>query len=165
MRPTEIVRHSEGANTFQRSSGSARWGAVSLPIEDIVPVGATMGGFDLTPPRDTQSVTPLPAAMARLQRLHAAAAHLAEESPEIIANPDAAWGMEQTLIGAMVSCLSTGETREDSVAQRQHELIMRRFHRVLEGEAGSIALRYGNLQADRGLRAYFASTADVGRSW
>jgi transcriptional regulator GlxA family with amidase domain len=70
--------------------------------------------------------------MARLQRLHAAAGHLAEEAPEIIANPDAARGPEQALIEAMIGCLGKGEVGEDSVAQRQHELIMRRFRRVVE---------------------------------
>ena len=116
-----------------------------------------MAGCDLTPPRDTMRVTPPPEVMTRLQRLHAAATHLAETAPEIIANPDAARGLEQALTQAMVGCLRVGSVNEDSVAQRQHELIMRRFHRVLEGEAGSIALRYGNLQADRGLRADFGN--------
>jgi AraC-like DNA-binding protein len=50
----------------------------------------------------------------------------------VIANPDAAYGLEQALIEAMVGCLGNNEAREDSVAQRQHELIMRRFRRVVE---------------------------------
>src|ERR1700736_2366573 len=33
MHPTNIVRHGEGESTFQRSSGSASWGAMSLPLE------------------------------------------------------------------------------------------------------------------------------------
>jgi AraC-like DNA-binding protein len=61
-----------------------------------------------------------------------AAGQLAEEAPEIIANPDAARGLEQVLIEAMIGCLGEGEAREDSTVQRQHELIMRRFRRVLE---------------------------------
>ena len=39
MLPTNIVRHGEGASTFQRSSGSARWGAMSLPLADAAAVG------------------------------------------------------------------------------------------------------------------------------
>jgi hypothetical protein len=35
--------------------------------------------------------------MTNLQRLNAAAGHLAETAPEIIANPDAAYGLEQAL--------------------------------------------------------------------
>jgi AraC-like DNA-binding protein len=132
MQPIKITRHSEGANTFQHSSGSACWGAMSLPAEDIAIVGAAMVGCDLTPPTDTLTVTPAPAAMARLQRLHAEAGRLAEEAPEIIADPEAARGLEQALIEAMVHCLGAGEVGEDSVAQRQHELIMRRFRRGVE---------------------------------
>ena len=116
MRPTNITRHSEGKDSFQRSSGSACWGAMSLPVEDMASVGAAMAGCDLTPPKDMLFVTPSPAAMARLQRLHAAAGRLAEEAPEIIADPEAARGLEQALIEAMIGCLAKGEVGEDSVA-------------------------------------------------
>jgi AraC-like DNA-binding protein len=105
---------------------------MSLAVEDMAAIGEAMAGIDLKPPRDEILVTPQPAAMARLQRLHAAAGHLAEEAPEIIANPDAARGLEQSLIEAMVGCLADGEVREDSLAQQHHELIMRRFHKVVE---------------------------------
>ena len=132
MQPTDIVRHAEDEAYFQRSSGSASFGAMSLPEEDMAAIGEAMAGLDLTPPRDAMLVTPQPGAMARLQRLHAAAGHLAEEAPEIIVNPDAARGLEQALVEAMISCLVDGEVREDSVAQRHHEIVMRRFQRVVE---------------------------------
>jgi len=132
MQPTNIVRHGEGQVYYQRSSGPASFGGMSLAVEDMAAIGEAMAGIDLKPPRDEILVTPQPAAMARLQRLHAAAGHLAEEAPEIIANPDAARGLEQSLIEAMVGCLADGEVREDSLAQQHHALIMRRFHKVVE---------------------------------
>ncbi len=132
LQPINILRHHEGGASFQHSSGSACWGAMSLPVEAMDSVGAAIAGCDLTPPRDALIANPSPAAMARLQRLHAAAGQLAERSPEIIANPDAARGLEQALIEAMVACLGGGEVREDRSAQRQHQLIMRRFRHVLE---------------------------------
>ena len=132
MQPTNIVRHGEGQVYYQRSSGPASFGGMSLAVEDMAAIGEAMAGIDLKPPRDEILVTPQPAAMARLQRLHAAAGHLAEEAPEIIANPDAARGLEQSLIEAMVGCLAHGEVREDSLAQQHHALIMRRFHKVVE---------------------------------
>jgi AraC-like DNA-binding protein len=70
--------------------------------------------------------------MARLRQLHAAAGDLAQRAPEIIANPDAARGLEQELIEAMVDCLACSETRESSLAQGQHAIVMRRFRRVVE---------------------------------
>jgi AraC-like DNA-binding protein len=132
MLQTNIVRHGEGESTFQRSSGSASWGAMSLPLADMATIGETMAGVDLTPPRNAMLITPPPAAMATLQRLHAAAGHLAEEAPEILANPDAARGLEQVLIEAMVDCLGRGQEREHTVAQGQHMIVMGRFRRVLE---------------------------------
>ena len=157
MQPIKITRHSEGANTFQHSSGSACWGAMSLPAEDIAIVGAAVVGCDLTPPKDTLSVTPSPAAMAKLQRLHAAAGRLAEEAPEIIANPDAARGLEQALIEAMVSSLGEQSVREDRSALRHHATILRRFRRAVE-ETPDQALYIPELckaigVADRTLRA------------
>ena len=95
-----------------------------------------MAGCDVTPPKDPLILTPPPLAMAKLLRLHAAAGRLAKEAPEIIANPDAARGLEQALTEAMVGCLNMGSDHEDAVAQRQHALIMRRFRRVLEEKSG-----------------------------
>ena len=132
MQPTSIVRHSQGKNSFQHSSGSACWGAMSLPVEEMVSAGATIAGVDLAPPRDALMVTPAPSAMAKLQRLHAAAGRLAEEAPEIIAHPEAARGLEQALIEAMVGCFGDGEAREDRSAQRRHAMILRRFRRAVE---------------------------------
>ena len=132
MRPTDIERLPEGISSFLRSSGSASWGAMTLPIDDMASVGAAMVGCDLRPPRVSLIVTPPMAAMAKLQRLHAAAGRLAEDAPEIIAQPEAARGLEQALIEALVGCLGEGSADEDRLAQRRHSLIMRRFRRAVE---------------------------------
>jgi hypothetical protein len=94
MQPTNIVRHSEGQNYYRRSSGLAAYASMSLPAAVMVSFGAAIAGVDLTSPKDPLMHTPPPSAMAKLQRLHAAAGHLAEEVPEVIANPDAARGLE-----------------------------------------------------------------------
>lgn len=132
MHTTNIMRASEGVNSYQRTSGSASWGAMSLPLADAAVVGETLAGCDLRPPRNSMLITPPPSTMARLQRLHAAAGHLAEHAPEIIANPGAARGLEQALIEAMVDCLGCGQERRSTLAQGQHAIVMRRFRRVLE---------------------------------
>ena len=132
MLPTNIVRYNEGKSYFRRSAGSALYGSISMPVAEIVSVGAAMAGLDLTPPEHPLILTPPPSAMTRLQRLHAAAGQLAEDAPEIIAHPEAARGLEQTVIEALVACLDRGAADEDRVAQRHHSLVMRRFHRILE---------------------------------
>jgi AraC-like DNA-binding protein len=130
--PHEIVRHNPGRTYYQGTSGPAHWAVMSLPADDMISLGGAIAGCDLTPPRDALVLTPSPSAMVTLQRLHAAAGRLAEEAPEIIANPEAARGLEQSLILAMVECLSIAEVREDRSAQRHHGMIMRRFRRAVE---------------------------------
>jgi AraC-like DNA-binding protein len=132
MQPTNIVRYSAGQNYYRRSSGFAAYGSMSLPLAEMAAVGEALGAADLAPPRDAMLITPLPTAMARLQRLHAAARDLAETAPEILANPDAARGLEQALVEAMVGCLAPQKARDNSLAQGQHAIIIRRFRRVLE---------------------------------
>ena len=132
MQAISLVRLSEGENAFQQSSGTACFTGMSLPVEEMASAGAALGGYDLTPPSDRLLVTPPPAAMARLQRLNAAAGQLAEVAPAVIAHPEAARSLEQALIEAVVGCLVTGEVREDRSAQRRHALIMRRFHHAVE---------------------------------
>lgn len=132
MEPTKLLRHSEGQSYYHHSFGSACYASMSLPVTDMVCVGAAVAGCDLTPPNDPLLLTPSPSAMARLQRLHAAAARLAEDAPEIIAHPEAARGLEQALIEAVVGCLGAGEVGADRSALRRHAMILRRFRRAVE---------------------------------
>jgi AraC-like DNA-binding protein len=80
--------------------------------------------------------------MSRLQGLHAAAAQLARQSPEIIANPATAFALEQDLMQALTACIRSPESSEDTYGKRHHELIMRRFHTAI---------------AERGMRPVYIS--------
>lgn len=135
LRPGTILRYTEGQTFFQRSSGPVSFGAMSLPIEEMMSAGATMRGVDLKAPRDPISVAPDPVAMARLQHLHAAAGQLAEHGPEVIANPEAARGLEQELVHAMVDCLAPANTRRETSATNRHTAIMKRFRAFLEANS------------------------------
>jgi AraC-like DNA-binding protein len=132
LRPENIIRHRVDGSSYLHSSDATNIGAMSLPLEDTASVGAVIAGCDLTPPPDALVVTPQPAAMAKLQRLHAAAGRLAEVAPEVIAHPEAARGLEQALIDAMIGCLTTSVAAEERSARRRHEHIMRRFHELIE---------------------------------
>jgi hypothetical protein len=138
---------------------------MSLPIEDMASVSAAVTERDLMPLANSVLVTPPPAEMAKLQCLHAAAVQLAEDAPAVIAHPEAARGLEQALIEALIGCLSIGEVRENRLAQRHHlgispkrYLMLRRMHfarRALrDGSPGTttvteIAAQYGFWQFGR----------------
>jgi len=132
LRLSNIVRRSEGESHFQKSEGFASFGSISLPIAQLESLGDSFVSYDLVPPKDSLSLTPPPDALARLQNLHAAAGQLAEHAPDVVAVPEAAHGLEQALIDAMVGCFGSGEVDADRSALRQHALVMRRFHRIVE---------------------------------
>jgi AraC-like DNA-binding protein len=132
LRPGQIIRHKVGGSSHQHASGGTGIGAMSLPLEDMAAVGAVIAGCELTAPSDALIVTPPPAAMAKLLRLHAAAGQLAEAAPEVIGHPEAARGLEQSLIEALVGCIAVAEAQEDRAAQRRHALITHRFHKMVE---------------------------------
>jgi AraC-like DNA-binding protein len=120
MDPTKITL-SGGADFYQLTSGSVCFGSMSLPTEQMIAVTAEMAGYDLRPSADPLLISPEPAAMARLLRLHGEAGGLAGKVPEII-----------------VDCLGRGRVREDRSAVRRHQLIMRRFRQVLEAFPDSV---------------------------
>ncbi len=132
MLTPNIIWRTSAASYFHKSDGPASWGTMSLPLEELASIGAVIAGSDLKPPRNALTMTPSTASMLKLQRLHAAAGQLAEDAPAVIAHPEAARGLEQALIEAMVDCLGTSRSAEDRSALRHHAAIMRRFRRTLE---------------------------------
>ena len=136
MQPSTLVWCSEGYEAFQRSSGASSWAGISLPIEQMAAVVGATAACDLSSPRDDRTVTPQPSAIAKLQRLHAAAGDLAEHAPEVISHAEAARGLENALVQAMVACLTTRDGAEESSAARRHGTIMRRFYAEIAEHPG-----------------------------
>jgi AraC-like DNA-binding protein len=133
--PAQIRWRGVNENYYQRTTGSLGLGGISFPIEYITSVGATITGRDLTPPQQGSTFTPTPLAMTKLQQLHSAAGAFAEEAPAVLGHPEAACGLEQALIDAVLDCLGDGEVGEDKASLRRHAAIMRRFRRTVEAHS------------------------------
>jgi AraC-like DNA-binding protein len=134
IEPTSLVVVGPGTDYYIRSSGCASLGAVSLPADHIALAGATFAGRSPILPRDGLIVTSPPSTVARLRRLHTAAERVSIKSPEILCAPEAARGLEQLFIEAVINCISVGRPDEDNAARRNHRRIMQRFHMVLDAE-------------------------------
>jgi AraC-like DNA-binding protein len=124
------------ATLWQHSVGPIQWGSMSLPTEAMAQLSIASIGRDLTPSCSAVAMRPPSAALERLRRLHEAAARLAETAPEIIADPNAARGIEQALIDTMFACLAQGEVQEDVVSRRRHSAIVRRLHALAADHPG-----------------------------
>ncbi|HTI80552.1 MAG TPA: helix-turn-helix domain-containing protein [Acetobacteraceae bacterium] len=131
-----IVRHARAEEYYERSTGSLHWGIMSWPHEGIAELGIALAGVDLAAPRSPLVVTPAPGALSRLMRLYAAATTLSIDSPDVVASEIAARSLEQTLAEALIGCVLDQRKDEDRAAVRSHQTIMRRFHRILEANAG-----------------------------
>ena len=136
--PTTMRRLSDRQSGIQRSTGLVHFASMSLPVAEMEALGATYGGADFAPPREALTFRPAPIAMERLQKLHAAAGRLAEHVPEVLAEPEAAHGLEQALIAAMANCLGTTNSSVPGVSNRLHRLIMKRFWAMVEANSDRV---------------------------
>ena len=131
----QIALHGAPAATLcHRTTGPTRWGSMSLPSRDWDAI-ATAVGHDLTPRPDVRKITVPEPAIARFRRLHASATDLAENTPQLLANPNAAHGLECALVQAMMDCLKMA-TPSSTAATRRHAIIMKRFYQALEASVG-----------------------------
>jgi AraC-like DNA-binding protein len=131
-----IVRHAHAEEYYEHTTGPLQWGVMSWPHEEIARLGIALAGVDLEAPRSPLVTTPAPGALTGLMRLFAAATALSIDSPDVVASDIPAHSLEQSLAEALIGCVSDQREDEDRAAVRSHQTIMRRFHRILEANAG-----------------------------
>jgi AraC-like DNA-binding protein len=130
VQPGDIFFRSKGGEHHVHSRENMHYGSMSLAADDLAAFGRALVGRDLNEPPGSRMMRPRPSAMSRLLRLHAAAGHLAETAPEVLAIPTVAKGMEQELVCAMVACLT--DTTATTSYRPSQQAAMRRFEQVLE---------------------------------
>jgi AraC-like DNA-binding protein len=122
-----IMFHSPGERLHQQMRGPCLWSLMALPPRDLQDYGRVLSGKPLLIPSTGRVLRPSPRDAARLQRLHTQACRLAETKPKILAHPQVARAIEQGLIQALVTCLTTVGERDGAAANQHHAQIMVRF--------------------------------------
>jgi AraC-like DNA-binding protein len=131
LRFGDIVFHSRGERTHQRTTGATQWGIVSLPPEQLAVFGKALTGLEIPSPPLGRVLRPSPIAAAHLLYLHSKACRLAETKPDMIAHREVARALEQELLHAIVNCLTADDAQDHPTARRRHSEIMARFEHVL----------------------------------
>ena len=126
----DIIFHARGERFHQRTTGPCGWSMVGLAPEHLVRYREALSGKTLSLPADAQILRPAARDAARLRRLHAQACRFAETRPKVLAHPEVARAIEQSLIHALVTCLGA-RVRDDGAARQHHTRIMVRFEEVL----------------------------------
>jgi AraC-like DNA-binding protein len=117
-----------GVDARQTIIGPTQIASLSFPEVFVTEESVALFGQDLTPPKDRYTATIPPATISRLRRLHAAVALLAETAPEILANTDAAKGIEASLTDVFFECLSVAQVRDSRKQEHRHAKIVNRLH-------------------------------------
>jgi AraC-like DNA-binding protein len=136
LRFGDVVFHSCGERTHQRTDGECQWGLISLPPEQLAACGKAVTGLKIATPPIGRVLRPPRMAAARLLGLYSRACRLAETKQKLIANPEVARALEQELLHALVNCLTANDASRNPKTRRHHADIMARFEDALTAHNG-----------------------------
>jgi AraC-like DNA-binding protein len=150
MRASEIMTLGPGQRIHARTDGPSRSGSIWLPAQDLARYGCALIGATFAVPSAARSWRSLSAAGRELRQLHRAGTRMAESRPQTLVGAEAAHGLEQQLIHALVECLSTGPADKTAPAALRHQDIVVRFEGLLEAQPER-NLRIGGICAALGV--------------
>lgn len=135
MRAGEMLTLGPGNRVHARTGGPCRWDTIRLPDEELLCYGRALWGPGLFVPPAPAVWRPAPTAARHLAQLQRAAIRMAEVRSGALTDAEAAHGLEQQLIHALIQCLSAGPAAQETSAGRRHRCILARFEDLLR--AGS----------------------------
>jgi AraC-like DNA-binding protein len=133
MQASEIITLGPDQKIYARTGGPCRWAVIRSPAEDLAQYGRALSGAELVVP-PAGRWRPRRAALRQLRHLHQAAVRRVEARSDVLADAEAAHGLEQQVIEALVECLSAGPVEEEVGAAYRHRAVLARFEDLLESE-------------------------------
>src|SRR5271170_1336822 len=123
--------HSRGAQLHQSTSGPSVWNVIAMDPAQLERYGRSLSGRPFSSPPEGRTLQ-LPTRLAtRLPRLQAQICRLAQTKSKMLSHFEIARAIEQGLIQALITCLTTTRVATDGYAKRHHARIMVRFEEVL----------------------------------
>jgi AraC-like DNA-binding protein len=133
IRTGEMITFGRGQRLHARTLGASRWGAIQVPDQQLARYGRALSGAGFVVPPAARWRPP-PAAARQSRHLHRAAIRMAEGRAGVLTDAQAAHGLEQQLLHALIECLSTGLTDNETLAARRHRGMLARFEDLLVAE-------------------------------
>lgn len=145
-----------GAPFHARTNGSSHWAAIQLPAVELVAYVVALTGTTFSAPAGILRQRPRSRHLRRLRLWHTTTIRTARGNPRSLTNTEAAHGLEQQLIHAVVECLSEGATTLEARRAHRHRHIMVCLEQLLRSKPmvkASIAEISATLRvSERGLR-------------
>jgi AraC-like DNA-binding protein len=114
-----------------RTDGPCRWGSIWLPAAELVLYGSALTGAAFAVPSAARWWLG-PATSRHLRQLHSAAIGVVENRSKTLIGDEAAHGLEQQLIHALVELVLNGSAIEVAAATREHRDVALRFEALLQ---------------------------------
>jgi len=132
VRTGEILTLGPDQRVHAKTLGSAHWGAIQVPDQQLARYGRALNGARFVVP-PVARWRPPPAVVRQLRNLHRAAIRMAEARAGALTDLQAAHGLEQQLLQALIECLADG-AEEEKATGRRHRDILTRFEALLVAE-------------------------------
>jgi AraC-like DNA-binding protein len=126
-----IVTHGSGCGVYERVAGPCDWRDIVLPSRFLEQYSRALVGAEIAIPPGVRLWQPSGAALRRLIGLHRAATRLVRAKPSTAVGAEAAQGLEQQLIEALVECLSGKPANGDVARAERYADIAGRFEEAL----------------------------------
>ena len=133
MQASEIVTLGPGEQVYARTDGPCRWGAIRIPGEDLAQYARALSGAEFVVPPAARW-RPRRAALRQLRHFHGAAVRRVEARSAVLADSEAAHGLEQQIIEALVECLTAGPIEEETRTAAQQRAMLAQFEDLLQSE-------------------------------
>ena len=134
----EILTQRSDARVHERLDGPCHWRDVRVPINVLASYGEAVIGTRFQVPSGLRVWRPPAGAFKRLTDLHVAAIRQTEIRPGASIEAEAAHGIEQELIHALIDCLSAGPADDNARTRRRHASIMARFDDTLRAHPNRV---------------------------
>jgi AraC-like DNA-binding protein len=134
-RANEIITIGPGEMLHARTGGPALWGTLRIPVREWLDYGSALTGAHFVVPHGFARWRPRSAAAGHLRGLHRTAIQTAKIRPRLLADVEAAHGLEQQIIDALIGCLASVTVEEESLAAKRHRDVLTRLEELLK--AGS----------------------------
>jgi AraC-like DNA-binding protein len=132
LRRGELVTFGASQRLHATTIGPSHWHSIQVPQPQLTHYGGALSGIEFVVPHAAQW-RPVPAALRQLRQLHRAAIRMAEARAGALTDLQAAHGLEQQLLHALIECLSEG-AEEETAGRRRHRDILARFEDLLATE-------------------------------
>jgi hypothetical protein len=137
MRAGELMILCPGGRFHARTDGVSGWGAIRLPAAEFVRYNILVSGAALPIPSTGRRLRPPPEAYRQLRGLHAAAIRMATRSPHRLIDDQAAHGLEQQILHALMECLPEGAADDTNVPEPERPNLVAVFNDLLESGKNS----------------------------